>query len=436
MNLNILHTNDIHSHIGNLGKIIKYANDVKTNCETILIDCGDMITGSVYYQVFKGEVIANYVNTIDYDIMNFGNHEFGIGEDALLKHINRISDKYISTNSNMNSLCQSKICSHKIINKANMNICFLGVVGEDVSLLVTDTSNIKFTNIIQSIKNELKHLYMDGIDQIILLSHCGLRVDRELAEQIDELDVIIGSHTHNALEEELVINGCKIVQAGSEGNYIGNIEFEDGQFKQYNLVHVNDLEATDEVFTKRLNEYLNKVDDLKREKLFTSKILLSNERDVLSAGTAPLGKLISDSLLYIAKENNYNVDCSIVVGRGLRATLNPGPVSKYDIYNLLPFGNDVYIVEVLGYDLATNFKPEFNMYPQVSNINCDNPQDVYLLDYNGNRKEITLHKHYQIAIFGNERDGTNNLWGVKRGRIIANLGNEINGVCSYLKQVT
>lgn len=120
----------------------------------------------------------------------------------------------------------------------------IGVIG----VIIADTPNLsrpeklKFLDEIESIKAEVTNLKQEQVDIIIVLSHCGLSLDREIAHAIGEdIHVIVGSHSHTLLYKgtppssdkvtdtypiEIVHTSGKktlIVQAASFSKFVGNL---------------------------------------------------------------------------------------------------------------------------------------------------------------------------------------------------------------------
>jgi 2',3'-cyclic-nucleotide 2'-phosphodiesterase (5'-nucleotidase family) len=72
---------------------------------------------------------------------------------------------------------------------------------------------------------EARKLRAAGAEVIVLLSHCGLRDDLILADSTEgELDVIVGGHSHEALQEAVIRGRTIIVQAGDHGKFVGELE--------------------------------------------------------------------------------------------------------------------------------------------------------------------------------------------------------------------
>ena len=67
-----------------------------------------------------------------------------------------------------------------------------------------------------------------NVDLLIAITHIGHREDVRLAEQCQELDAILGGHSHTVIEEPQWIGSVAVCQGGSHGRYAGAYEWEPG----------------------------------------------------------------------------------------------------------------------------------------------------------------------------------------------------------------
>jgi 2',3'-cyclic-nucleotide 2'-phosphodiesterase (5'-nucleotidase family) len=90
-------------------------------------------------------------------------------------------------------------------------------------------------------------LRQDGADAVILLSHMGLEVDRQLAAELQgEVALILGAHTHNLLPEGERIGEVTLAQAGQYAEHLGRVDLRwDGARLQVERVSV--LAVTEQV---------------------------------------------------------------------------------------------------------------------------------------------------------------------------------------------
>lgn len=99
-----MHTNDTHAHLDNIAKrttAIKNVRAKKPN--SLLLDAGDVFSGTLYFNEFQGKADLEFMNLLRYDAMTFGNHEFDLGSSkeghqALADFIKGANFPFISAN--------------------------------------------------------------------------------------------------------------------------------------------------------------------------------------------------------------------------------------------------------------------------------------------------------------------------------------------------
>lgn len=82
----------------------------------------------------------------------------------------------------------------------------------------------RFLDPIEVARDVAARAYPDEI--LILLSHVGLRKDRELAAAVPRLDLILGGHSHDLLREPEYAGRVPIVHAGPYGAFVSRTELE------------------------------------------------------------------------------------------------------------------------------------------------------------------------------------------------------------------
>lgn len=65
--------------------------------------------------------------------------------------------------------------------------------------MISKTENIIFIDEVKAINAEAEKLTAKGVEIIIVLSHCGLDLDRIIAKNCPNIDVIVGGHSHTFL---------------------------------------------------------------------------------------------------------------------------------------------------------------------------------------------------------------------------------------------
>ena len=59
--------------------------------------------------------------------------------------------------------------------------------------------NIKFFDEVESVKQEAAKLKSQGINKIIAVGHAGIDIDIKIAQNVDDVDVVVGGHSNTFL---------------------------------------------------------------------------------------------------------------------------------------------------------------------------------------------------------------------------------------------
>src|ERR1043166_6019171 len=110
--LTILYTNDQHSRIepfpvndvkySGEGGFAKRASIIerirKEEKNVLLLDAGDIFQGTPYFNYFKGEVEYKLMSMMKYDATTFGNHDFDLGCENIVKQMPHAGFDFINCN--------------------------------------------------------------------------------------------------------------------------------------------------------------------------------------------------------------------------------------------------------------------------------------------------------------------------------------------------
>jgi 5'-nucleotidase len=202
--------------------------------EIILLDAGDIFpTSSDVTRTNK--VVAAY-QIFGYDAVTIGEAEFVNG----LKYLRGLAGgkklPFISANV---KICQNEVCSdlakshavltvgkRKVALFAYMNKDTLGSTQED--LLKDGSYSIKIVDPLPGLKAFVEK-YRSESDVVVVLSHAGIEADRQLAKDVPGIDVIVGSHSQTFLPNPDREGQTIIVQAASDGQYVGKLVLKFGE---------------------------------------------------------------------------------------------------------------------------------------------------------------------------------------------------------------
>lgn len=248
----ILHTNDTHSQIvpqtsgrgqglGGYERREEYVKKVRADHKNVLLlDAGDFSQGTPYFSLFKGDVEIELMNAIGYDAACVGNHEFDNGEAELARRIKNADFPVVCANYDLtDSPLKDLIKPYTVIKKDGKKIGIIGILCSLGSLASPkNIEGMKYEHPVRIMNRlALKLKNEEKCDLIIALTHVGYDhgtiqnpSDDILAENSENVDIIIGGHSHTYINKPAVIKNklgkdVIVVTAGAKGELVGRIDW-------------------------------------------------------------------------------------------------------------------------------------------------------------------------------------------------------------------
>lgn len=373
-NLVILHTNDTHSQIeptdkglGGIQRRKELIDSVRSvNGNVMLVDAGDMVQGTLYFTLFGGEVETKLMNYLGYDLQILGNHEFDNGIEALSKFFGDLNAERLSTNYDFTTTPLAKLFKPYVIKEFGgkrigfiaINLDPKGMIADKNARGVIYMDGIKAAN---STAWHLKH--NEKVDMVVALTHIGYKEDGlisdvELARKSEDIDVIIGGHSHTTIDpsqtgspEWLIGNAAGkpvlVVQTGKSGVNLGEIVIDLDTFdKQYRLIPVmaSGNKVTDASLDSILAPYSADVEKFRNFKIGKTKGLYKSDWSLVNW----MADFVKKDAAAFSKQK---IDLAIVNKGGVRTDMPKGIVTKGTIMQIFPFDNRTVVMKLKGSDL-------------------------------------------------------------------------------------
>ena len=382
--ITILHTNDTHSQIDpatyqgkTSGGVVERAAMLEyfrsKTPDLLYFDAGDMIQGSPYFNIFKGELEILCMNQQDLIATTFGNHEFDNGLDALDSLYNKAKFPIISCNYHCeNTVIAKHVKPHMIMKHNGVKIGITGVTVNPEGLIFNrNWEGITYEDPVTAINREATLLRQEGCDLVIVLSHVGYIVDDpgmdvRIASESHDIDLIIGAHSHINIENGISFPNQEgepvfITQTGGKANPIGFLEITMKRGSRYDnckysvdsisccKLHPEDYDLTGygQAMADFIKPYAESLSDQMNEVLGHAPVLMEKGKP-----QSLLGNFTSDALR-IMGEQAYGkpMDLGVMNNGGLRNTMQDGDVTLGTLYNIFPFENTLTILEMKGSDV-------------------------------------------------------------------------------------
>lgn len=399
--LSLMHSNDTHANLDQIAKKATAVKEVRAaKPKALLVDAGDVFSGTLYFNEFKGQADLKFMNLMGYDIMTLGNHEFDLGSSpeghkALADFIRGAQFSFVSSNVDFSKDANLKgLFSDLISSKPKEGQIYNGIVkeidGEKVGFFglttaeTRDISNpeaVTFEDYIAEAKKAVRAFEGMGVNKIVALTHVGyddnpaFDNDLNLAAQVEGIDVIVGGHSHTQLATPVVVDAdgtpTIIVQAYQYNEYLGtlDVEFDDnGVVVRHDgqLIKIGD-KVEDEEAAAMLTQYSSKIAEIKNTDSGAVAVnALENPRTASNSvrrNETPLGNLITDGMLQKAKTYNSNIIMAFQNGGGIRASIDQGPITIGEIITVLPFGNTLATMNLTGAEIKETFETSLKNLP-------------------------------------------------------------------------
>jgi len=386
----LLFTTDIHSNViphlawmgeggdrvGGFARLKTAIDENYVDGSTLLLDSGDFSIGTLYQNFTVSDALElSLMEEMNYDAVALGNHDFDIGEDELRKEIGLLYEKgadlevlcsnltmdedKIATDKTDNPMADCGVKNYTVLERSGVKIGIFALMGVEAEAY-TKTETMTFSDPVASAKAMVKTLReQEKVDLVVALSHSGIvpggyDEDKEIAEAVDGIDVILSGHCHVALEEAVVANDTIIVCAGTALNYLGKLELTRKGDKwdfDYRLLTLDEGYAADEKINELIAPFTDKINEDYLKK-YGGGTKLQDEfayspydfRDAEVMGNAvenyPYAGLLADAYLEALHDLGHEeVQISVVPVGTVRGGLYKGELQVMDVFNVLSYGS-------------------------------------------------------------------------------------------------
>lgn len=349
----IFYINDIHGRLSGMKKIATISNaydNIKFPTETdrLKLSSGDIMIGT---DEKLNSCVNMFLNSIGISSSVLGNHEF----NASPASINRVSKnaKYklmgINLSVDKDNALHNRIEKSYIEERNGHKYGIIGISPPDLYNFIgknTAQKEVKvddFDKTLKDVQAEINKFKSQGINKIILLSHCGLERDKKMAKTLSDVDVILGGHTHDLIEdvkENINLFTSKtgepiiITQAGKDGENMGilNLEFDENGVitkVQNNVINTKDFRSS-KVLNKAFDTILGKPEHI---------------GEIKYAAPPPKYRLIDPNphanIIMDAMRSELGTDITLMNAGNIRGYFEEGPLNSRQVFEVTPLKSKV-----------------------------------------------------------------------------------------------
>jgi 5'-nucleotidase/UDP-sugar diphosphatase len=391
--LTILHTNDTHSHLlpfsyptapdpcsplpalpglpggTNIGGIARRATLVKQirgeleakGIPVWLVDAGDFSDGTLFSMEYRGEADVAAMNAAGYDLATLGNHEFIYSLAETRKLIGLARYPILCANALHKATKEPLAQLYQVEQAGPIRVGIFGLVTTEARSYPAAKEGVSIADPARTARRVVAKLRAEKADIIVLISHCGEEMDKQLASVVPGIDVIVGGHSHSRLPSGEFIqrtvevtagkaDGTIIVQAYQWGGELGRCDL---LFKQdpagawhvdryrARLISVTAALEPDAGVAAVVDQYWKPIAPRYAE-------VIGEAADDFSSRCADWAEY---NLVADAVRETFDTEIELENIGGVRSPLLKGKITRGDLVALDPFANTVVTFEITGLQL-------------------------------------------------------------------------------------
>ena len=359
-----IHENDLSKPIGGVTRRMALIEKIRAEvgpANVLLVDGGDLFTGTALSGLTNGEVDCAAYQLMKYDAVVLGNHDFDYGKKALLDYRKKYSTPWVSANAVVRGNSQNFVRAY-ILKYAGVRVGMIGFSNPDTPDLTRreNVSGLLF-NLPGASAKGLHNILKKDADIFIALSHLGVDADKKFAKDNPFLDVIIGGHSHTLLFDPIVdkradgsLAGPIITQAGSRGLYLGRLDLtiqgarnpktkkEEYSVEDYHykLISITADMPEDPAMVELLDKFKSRLKSKDLDEVLATvsgDLTRSNEED------SYLGEMTADAI-----RKSAGTEVALINSGSFRTDFKSGELTRAILYELFPFDDEVVTLDMTG----------------------------------------------------------------------------------------
>jgi 5'-nucleotidase len=402
--LTLAHTNDTHARleameltlsgkrvrVGGVAQRVAFFDRLRAQRRNVLIlDAGDVFQGTLYFNQYRGLADRYFMHRMLYRVMTLGNHEFNLGPGHLAEFLKGAKFKVVSANVDISRepRLQGLLAPYAVLQVGGEKVGLVGLTTPDTREISNPGPTVAFLDPYESAQKAIYELLAKGVNKIVVLSHLGYGEDLKLARRLVGAQVIVGGHSHTLLgsfpHPELRPAGpyptvvknpegkdVLVVQAWEWGKVVGLLEVTfdaRGQLVAYKgeaLLMTPEVAPEDFFAKEALMAYAQPVMALVRQVIAEARVDLVGEREVVRRRESNLGNLIADGMLW--KTKGAGTQIALQNGGGIRASIPRGPITVGRVYEVLPFGNTLVVMDLKGREILAALENGVSQWEQTA----------------------------------------------------------------------
>lgn len=374
-------SSDGNFQIGSVARIKTIMDEIRAQLpegNVIYVDGGDSPYNTTLANVTWGDVSVAALSALGLDATVLGNHDFDYSFENLLRLAGDADYAMLSANTKYKEghqpegqgLYPDVFGDYILREAAGLKVGIFGVTDDQsaATTLYLNTADIEFdedltkaAEIVGMLKDE------EGADIVIALSHVHGK-NAALVEQNPDVKISIGGGNDIAGRPTILGDAQYLINPGKHGEAVTqiNINVYDGEPVGivHNQIFLTEAYAEDAEIKALVDEYNAQVDAALDVTIGYLADNLEWSSELVRCQNSPIANLVTDALLAFFEPDGATL--CIVNGGGIRAKLDAGEVSIRATTSVLPFDNNMMMVEASGQTIWDALENGISAYPTTN----------------------------------------------------------------------
>lgn len=408
--MTLLHTADLHSHlfperiqvsevdaarglglpgtvvqVGGAARVAAILESESLKSEwSAYFDAGDLFEGTPVFDLFGGAPELSVQLALAPDATALGNHDLGAGLDALRA---RTADAPPLLGGNLESDYPDLVVTDTVLEREGLRVAVIGLgrapdhapdIHQAADIVNASVARLRAT-----------------ADLVVVLSHLGRDGDLAIVPLTSGVDVILGGHTHDVLEPpEIVLDcggsmaarqGCHprdvlVVHSGAYGRFVGRLDIvisdvsadaspgSSGRRSQVTDARFRLVPVTADVPDRAdvgalLAPYAAALKAAGFDEPI-AEVPTAVEKYDASGGDSALGNFVTRALRTLGEG-----DLGVINSTALRADLPAGVLTRGELFNAMPFSDELVGRVMTGHEIALAFT-------EIARASCERDRET------------------------------------------------------------
>lgn len=365
--LTILQINDLHGYLaphpevfdlhrqtdvrsgGGVARIATLFRNVRRDVGGALValDNGDTFHGTMPAVQTRGEALIAPMRALELDAMTV-HWEFAYGLDRLREIAAGVPYPVLAANCHFRD-SDAPFAPFTVVERGGIRVAIIGLAAVVAGTLLAPEARatVELTIGEVELRALIPSLRHDHAAQlVVVLSHLGFPQDCKLAATVPGIDILVSGHTHNRMDAPILVNDTLIMQSGAHGSFVGRLDLTVGREGladwSHALVPVDDSLAPDPDVNALISDALAPFAHARATVIGETTCILHR----YSMFESTMDNLLLDATAAAA-------GTTVALSNGWRygAPIAAGPLTEWDLWNIVPANPPVSVVTLTGRQL-------------------------------------------------------------------------------------